>query len=321
MRIARYPIGVLDWITALPDESSSMNEVVKYVMSTLLVFAYSTAAAQIEIPSYAEVKAAHENFVEWSANAPPGVDFYATNRPVEGGADTTISLIVPGLDPDEADRELAGPAAWCEILFLHYNVKSCTHGERDGQRWLKMYMGRKFYQHPRKAEQIELEFNSGKTEDGVLWVELAADEGPFNTKDYYVGLAAIPTEGGVFVQFRSAAITGTLIAGVMDLYFATLASDKIGFSIVGTDKKGNPEYSGGTLAMLERNVVRYLIALDAYMKTYETGGEAGMVARTTMWFDGTEQYPEQLHEVERDDYLRDKRKEYAHQLELQRAVQ
>ena len=69
--------------------------------------------------------------------------------------------------------------------------------------------------------------------------------------------------------------------------------------------------------MLERNVIRYLFALDAYMQTYNSTGESPMLERAEMWFDATERFPEQLHEVERDDYLRDKAKEYANQQQLQ----
>lgn len=282
-----------------------------------LLFLLPCSVIAQNLPDLAELEENRDKYVEWLASAPPGVDFYATSVPLEGGADTTIALLIDGLDPEEAAAQLYGADAWCEIVFLHLNVKSCTHRESDGQRWMKMYMGRKYYQHPKKAKQIEVSFDSGTTEDGILWVSLTADEGPYNTRDYVVSLVAIPSENGMYAQFRSAAMTGKAIAGAMDLYFATLARSKIGFSIVGTDKDGNPEYSGGTLAMLERNVVRYLIALDAYMHTYDSAGDNPMLERAEMWFDATERFPEQLHEVERENYLRDKAKEYAHQRELQ----
>ncbi len=46
----------------------------------------------------------------------------------------------------ETVRESLGhPASWCEILSLHFNVKSCTHGKRTGDQLLTLYLGRKFY--------------------------------------------------------------------------------------------------------------------------------------------------------------------------------
>ena len=69
--------------------------------------------------------------------------------------------------------------------------------------------------------------------------------------------------------------------------------------------------------MMERNIVRYLLALRAYMLTHSTDGPEGMIRRAELWYDSTERYPEQLHEVDRDDYLKDKRREYQHQVDLQ----
>ena len=72
--------------------------------------------------------------------------------------------------------------------------------------------------------------------------------------------------------------------------------------------------------MLERNVVRYLLALRTLMETHTIAGLQGVRIRTRSWYDATERYAEQLHEVEREDYLRDKEKEYQHQVEMQAAV-
>lgn len=55
------------------------------------------------------------------------------------------------------------------------------------------------------------------------------------------------------------------------------------------------------------------------MQTHEFPGLEGMKKRSVIWYDATGQYPEQLFEVDRDDYLRDKLKEYEHQMELQSA--
>ncbi len=277
-------------------------------------------ASAYEIPSYVDIAANRDALVKWLATNQSGVEFYTESVPIEGGAETEIALIVDGIEIDEASETLTGPGAWCEVLFLHLNVKSCVYGMSEDGRWLRMYMGRKFYQDPKKAKQIELQFDSGITDDNVSWVTLTADEGPFNTSDYYVGLFAIDAENGTYAQIRSSQKTGGAATAAVNLYFNTLARNKVGFSVVGTDSKGNPKYSVGSQAALERNVVRYLLALRIFMQTHTVDGAEGMRTRTELWYDATDRYAEQLYEVDRDDYLRDKEKEYRHQVELQAAV-
>ena len=278
-----------------------------------------TAFAQ-DVPSYADIEENRYALIEWLATDQSGVEFYTKSVPFEGGAETSIALIVDAIDIKEASANLNGPEAWCELLFLHFNVKACVYGNsKDGQ-WIKLYMGRKFYQNPKGGKQIELEFNSGTSDGGVSWVTLTADEGPFNTSDYYIGLFAIEAKNGIYIQIRSSQKAGGAATSAMDLYFSTLGKNKVGFSVVGTDRYGKPKFSGGAQAALERNVVRYLLAARTYMQTRTETGFDGMRTRTRLWYDATENYAEQLHEVERDDYLRDKEKEYRHQVDMQAAV-
>jgi hypothetical protein len=181
-------------------------------------------------------------------------------------------------------------------------------------------MGKKSYQHPDKAVAMELSFTSGVSDDAVSWVELKADKGPYGTSDYYVGLYTIAAEEGAYIQITSSQKVGSAAKAAMNIYFKTAARSKIGFSVVGTDKKGEPVYSSGELAALERNVARYLLALREYMLTRHLHGVDGFRVRYAPWFDATEQYHLQLREVDRDDYLRDKEKEYLNQLQLQTEV-
>lgn len=282
----------------------------------LLVCGIATA---YEVPSYAELTKNREALVEWQATNQSGVEFFIRSESNHGVAETDIALFFDSIDLDEGTAILSGPDAWCEVLFLHMNVKTCTYGKNEDDQWLKMYMGRKFYQKPKKDKAIELQFNSGLTDDGVNWVAMTADEGPFNTSDYYLGLFAIQAENGIYVQLRSSQKTGRAASSAMNLYYKTLARDKIGFSVVGTDKKGNPEYSKGTQAMLERNVVRYLLAMRVFTQTHTISGLKGLQTRAKLWYDATERYAEQLHEVERDDFLHHKEKEYQNMVEMQAA--
>ena len=293
-----------------------VRHLLPFCLALLLPLAAGHSLAR-EVPGFEEIAANRDALIEWLETEKPEVEFYTDSVESHDGAETTIALLVDGFHIEESGEALAGPDAGCEIMFLHLNVKSCVSGETGDGQWMRMYMGRKYYQRPEKAEQIELVFNSGTTEDGVSWVTLTADEGPFNTSDYFVGLYAIDAENGTYAQLHSSQKTGKAISGAMGLYFSTLGRNKIGFSVVGTDRKGNPEFSTGTQAMLERNVVRYLLALRTYIQTHTIEGIEGIHTRTAAWYEATEAYPEQLYEVDRDDYLQDKIKEYRHMVELQ----
>ena len=51
----------------------------------------------------------------------------------------------------------------------------------------------------------------------------------------------------------------------MQGYLATIGRDKVGFSVVGTQADGQPVYIGGTRGVVERNTMRYYLAIEAYL--------------------------------------------------------
>jgi len=69
--------------------------------------------------------------------------------------------------------------------------------------------------------------------------------------------------------------------------------------------------------VVERNTMRYYLAIDAYLFALTTLPKDQLEKRLQKWYDGTEQYATQLHEVERNDYLEMKRNEYKRQHEAQ----
>ena len=64
---------------------------------------------------------------------------------------------------------------------------------------------------------------------------------------------------------------------------------------------------------LERNTMRYYLALDAYLDALSAPPQAQFEKRLRTWFASTERYALQLHEVTLGDYLEMKRKEYKRQ--------
>lgn len=107
----------------------------------------------------------------------------------------------------------------------------------------------------------------------------------------------------------------------MHVYLATKGKHKQGISVIGHDEDGNPIYSKGEPAVAERNLLRYYFAFAAF---FNSAGEKDDNKRhenqMNYWFDQTEQYP-QLHEMGKEEYLTEKRKERANQIALQREQQ
>ena len=94
-------------------------------------------------------------------------------------------------------------------------------------------------------------------------------------------------------------------------YLATTASTKIGFTKVG--QGDSQTYVGGMRGAVERNTMRYYLAIDAYLASLRLPQPAQLDARLNAWFDATEKYPEQLGEVDKDSYLKMKKSEVLRQ--------
>lgn len=99
----------------------------------------------------------------------------------------------------------------------------------------------------------------------------------------------------------------------MKTYPATIGSDKVGFSSTPDPSTGETQYIGGVRGLVERNTMRYYLAIDAYLGALSSPPNARLDKRLTDWFDATEQYPRQLHEVSRADYMQMKHDEYQRQ--------
>ena len=73
--------------------------------------------------------------------------------------------------------------------------------------------------------------------------------------------------------------------------------------------------------MAERNLLRYYFAFAAFFNSAsKTDSAARHNAQLDYWFDSTEKFP-QLHEMEKEAYVEEKRKERENQIELQMARQ
>ena len=103
-------------------------------------------------------------------------------------------------------------------------------------------------------------------------------------------------------------------------YLATLGRDKVGFSVVGEDSAGRPQYVQGVRGIIERNAMRYYLALKAYIQTVDLPQQHRVEASMASWYQLVERYAQQLHELGRDEYFENKRREWHNQRRLQREI-
>jgi hypothetical protein len=79
----------------------------------------------------------------------------------------------------------------------------------------------------------------------------------------------------------------------------------VGFTIVGRDEQGRPQFARGMQGVAERNTMRYFLAIESLLATVS----APVDERLRRFHAALERYPAQLHETERDEYLAMKQRE------------
>jgi len=200
-------------------------------------------------------------------------------------------------------KALQGTDNWCGILILHLNVKMC-HAQPSG---LDMALGRKYDQPVDDAYKLHFDYKPVADGPGYLRTELTSGDGPLGTRDYRIAVEAAPLDAGHTMLHMSYAYGFGLTAKMaMSAYLSTAGSAKVGFSASGKDADGKPAYVGGVRGLVERNTMRYYLAIDDYVAAPAAGQ---LEQRLNTWFDATERYPRQLHEMDKADYIAMKRTE------------
>ncbi len=217
----------------------------------------------------------------------------------------SIDAVLP--QPFARAREhLQQPAALCEILMLQINTKQCIVNGRA----LAVRIGRKYDQPAEDAYAVGFVVQPETTTTDYLNVRLSAEAGPFSTRNYRIQLQAIPLEGGnkTFLSLHYSYGIGLAAKLAMQGYLATVGASKVGFT-----RDGNSGYIGGMRGAVERNTMRYYLAIDAYLASLAAPPAQQRTQRLETWFASTEKYARQLHEIERDEYLAMKQNEYQRQ--------
>jgi hypothetical protein len=213
-----------------------------------------------------------------------------------------------------ASAALDKPENWCDILTLHLNTKYCRPAAAGGKATLQVAIGKKFDQPLADAHRLEFAYRIDARTADYLRVTLRADEGPVGTRDYRIVLEAAPMEGGrTFVRLSYAYSYGVLASVAMQTYLGTIGRDKVGFTVTGRESDGKPRYVSGMRGLVERNTMRYYLAIEAFLGSRSAAPGARTEKSLEDWFSAVEAYPRQLHEMERGDYLAMKRREYSRQ--------
>ena len=200
------------------------------------------------------------------------------------------------------------PATWCEVLILPFNTKYCS-ASRDATQ-LKLRIGRKADQPASDAYPLDFSYRVASEERDYLRVELAAPTGPLGTRDYNITLEATPLDATrSFIHLGYTYGFGTMSRLAMQAYLSTLGAHKVGFSVVGHEADGTPQFVGGLLGATERNTMRYFLAIEAYLASLQAPRPERLARRLETWFSASERYPRQLHEMDRGEYLALKQRE------------
>jgi hypothetical protein len=205
-------------------------------------------------------------------------------------------------------------ASLCDALILHLNIKYCRAGPDHGRPVLLVAIGKKTEQPVSDTYQVEFDYSINTSDANYTQVNLDASEGPVGTKDYRIVLEMVAL--GVdraFVHIRFSYTNGFGSRLATNAYLASAGKDKVGFTqIVGADHP-EPQFIGGVRGIVERNTMRYFLAIDAYLSTLALPPPERFKESAERWFAATERYALQLHELDRETYVAMKLAEYQRQ--------
>jgi hypothetical protein len=211
----------------------------------------------------------------------------------------------------EFSNSMKDPSDWCAIMILPFNTKYCHAVENGGGSTLQVRIGRKFDQPVQDAYRLDFALRPVAATGDFFESRLDAKSGPVGTRDYKIIVSAVPIDGGrTFMHLNYSYGVGAAGRFAMQAYLSTAGSDKVGFTVTGKDGNGQPAYIGGVRGAIERNAMRYFLAIDAHLASLSSPEAQRVEKKIQAWFNSTERYPRQLREMDRSTYVAMKRNEY-----------
>lgn len=300
----------------LPADNRWMRPWRMVVMMVVFCFLCQSAFAQADGQA-ASLRSKYRSLTQQFAHNPFQRPLYLESKELPSALNGDIYGVVnyPFTTVDGTLNDPAqGPANWCDVLILHLNTKYCHASTGASGTVLAVNIGKKTEESLASSYRVQFDYRPVISMPDYFRVELTAATGPFGTKNYRIVLEAIPVDNSrTFIHLTYAYGYGTAGRIAMKTYLGTIGSDKVGFSSTSDSSTNETQYIGGMRGLVERNTMRYYLAIEAYLGALSSPSNARLDKRLTDWFDATEQYPRQLHEVSRADYMQMKHDEYQRQ--------
>jgi hypothetical protein len=288
-------------------DSRGLRACLQLLLVILVAWGHSLVARAADDPSQ-RLRSQYRAMAERLEQSPWGRPLLVQSSVLPNRMQGDIHALV---DHDFADvhRELGNPQNWCDVVMLHPHTKYCrTDTGPDGTR-LQLRIGTSGPQKIADAALVPLAYKAAVRMPDYDLLELRAHEGPMGTSDYRISLEvlALP-DHRTFLHLTYAYTFNGIARLAMQTYLATLARDKVGFTIIG-QADAQPVYIAGLQGHVERNTMRYFLAITSFLDHARDPASTRTERRLQTWFDSAERYRRQLHELERDAYLKMKREE------------
>jgi hypothetical protein len=205
-------------------------------------------------------------------------------------------------------RAFTNPRTWCEVLILHLNTKYCR---ASGGNTLSVRMGRKGARDLDGSFALTFDFRAEPSRPGYAAARASSPSGPLGSRDYRIAMQAMPLpDGRSFMRLHYSYAVGGAAKLATRAYLATAGGGKVGFSREGGTLRAWTSRRRGTQRACATTCGGILLRSLAQSPGRQFS------SRIERWFDATEQYRPQLHEIERGEYLAMKQHEYVRQQSL-----
>ena len=211
-------------------------------------------------------------------------------------------------------KAIDSPEHWCDIMILHINTKYCKAQSDTAGTQITVHIGKKTPEKLIYTKPMVLDFEVRTAEPDYVNVALSALVGPAGTSHFEIVLEVVALPGNRSFLHLSYAYKANVIGKLaMEAYLATAGRNKVGFSVVQRQPDGPPVFTGGVRGVVERNTMRYYLAISSYLAAEALPEREQQEARLLGWITATERYPDQLLEMDRAAYLVMKRAEVLRQ--------
>lgn len=290
----------------------------RLVLSAALLLAASTPsiAAQSETSqpahSAASLREAHAQSAAALAASPFGRPLKIESREAKGSLRGEV-LVEIDQPLAKVSATLKDPAAWCEVMLLTPNIAACKLEGSGDSRALAVRLSKRFDQPAKDAYAATFSFQVQADTADYSYLTLAADKGPVGTRDYRFDVEALALDANRTVLRMVYAYAYGLTARLAtQAYLSTTGSDKIGFSTETDKKSGKAQPVGGLRGSVERNAMRYYLAIEARAAQAPSGDATARFDKSLdQWIAAIGRYPKQLAEDDVEAYRKTKREQFA----------